>query len=350
MKISIVIPAYNAEQFLERTVDSVLAQTRTDWELVILDDGSVDGTFTVAQRFAEGDSRIRVVKTGNGGVANARNAGYRETNSDSEYVIFLDHDDTWQPHALARLMVALEESPQSIAAHALARTTDLEGTPNGQIHSWERRKVAGNQIKTCDRVEPTTFAVLICDCAISTPGVGLIRRAAFDKIKQPHPDPLLGKEREKDIYFDQAVATGDDWDMWLRLSLHGEIAFVDEVLLDWRQHGDNGSQNETATFASELRVRHKMSTWPELDAEQRRMADWRYQRVYASIERRNAKTCGRWFVQSLRRGRLGEAARFASTWLRTYAHYVGLRMFWESGRQTRPIPARLVETAQVLKS
>jgi len=350
MKISIIIPAYNAEQFLRRTVDSVIAQTWTDWELVILDDGSVDATYSIAQKCAAPDPRIRAVKSSNGGVANARNAGYRETNGDSEYVTFLDHDDTWHPHALERLVVALEESPQAVAAHALARTTDMDGVPTGQIHSDIRRKVVDRRIETCDRTEPTTYAVLICDCAISTPGVGLIRRAAFEKIKQPYPDPLLGKEREEGIYYDQAMGTGNDWDMWLRLSLQGDIAFVDEVLLDWRQHADNGSKDEAGMFAAEAMVRHKMSTWPELSDQQRDIADWRYQRVYASIERRNAKACARWFGGSLRRGRVGEAARFASTWLRTYLHYLGLRIFWERGRESRPIPRRLVDTAQVLKS
>jgi len=337
-KVSIIIPAYNAEQFLERTVDSVRAQTFTDWELVILDDGSVDATYSLAQKLASSDPRIRAVKSINGGVANARNAGYRESHSASEYVIFLDHDDTWKAHTLERLVVALEESPASIAAHGLAQTTDMDGVEIGQIHSWERRKVVGNRIAVCDRSEPTTFAVLICDCAISTPGIGLIRRSVFEKIN-----------RGDGVYYDQAVASGDDWDMWLRLSLHGDIAFVDEVLLDWRQHGDNGSKNESVTFAAEAKVRRKMSTWPELTDEQRRLADWRYRRVYASIERRNANTCANWFGQSLRRGRLGEAAQFAGKWLSTYTKYVGVKLFWENGHSERPIPTRLVETAQVLK-
>jgi glycosyltransferase involved in cell wall biosynthesis len=342
MKISIITPAYNAEAFLDRTVDSVLAQTWTDWELVIVDDGSVDNTFAVAKAYAEKNTRIRAVRTENGGVANARNAGYRETNPGSEYVIFLDHDDIWKPHALERLIVALEEHPEAIAAHALARTTDMDcqpvGAEGGQIHSWERRKVAGGRIEVCSRTEPTTFAVLICDCVISTPGVGLIRRSAFEKIN-----------RGDGVYYDQSVASGDDWDMWLRLSLHGDIAFVDEVLLDWRQHDANGSKNEASTFAAEAKVRRKMANWPELNAEQTQLANWRYQRVYASIERRNARTCGQWACESIRRRRWPDAAKFVARWLQTYVHYLGLRLLWNAGRESRPIPSKLVDTAQVLK-
>lgn len=342
MKISIVTPAYNAQEFLAETLESVIAQTFTDWEQVVVDDGSQDDTFAIAQRFAAWDPRIRAVLKPNGGVANARNYGYKNTDPSSEFVIFLDHDDTWKPEALARLVEALEAAPNAVAAHALARQTDLAGNPSGApggtIYSWERRKVVGNKIVTCSRTEPTTFACMICDCAISTPGVVLIRRAAFDKI-----------DRGDGIYFDQSVASGDDWDVWLRLTLRGDFAFVDEVLLNWRQHADNGSKSEHVTFAAESKVRQKMATWPELSPEQRRMAQWRYRRRYASIERGNARACWQWTRESVRTGDWKKTRHLARATVERYLYYLGIRHFWNL-RGKPPAPLRLVDIKQVLGS
>ncbi|HEX5322180.1 MAG TPA: glycosyltransferase [Capsulimonadaceae bacterium] len=340
MKISIVTPAYNAAGFLGATLESVLAQTFTDWEQVLVDDGSSDGTYEIATRYAARDSRVRVVQKPNGGVATARNFGYERISPDSEYVIFLDHDDTWKPDALERLLKALEADPKAVAAHALARQTDLDGNPTGApggtIYSYERRKVVGTKIEICSRAEPTTFACMICDCAISTPGVTLIRRSAFEKIN-----------RGDGIYFDQAVASGDDWDVWIRLSLRGDFVFVDDVLLNWRQHGDNGSVTEHVTFASESRVRQKMVNWPEFNPEQRRMAQWRYRRRYASIERGNASACWHWAWESARHREWGKTLRLTRTTLERYAYYLGLRHFWNLRRKP-PTPLRLVDVRQVL--
>jgi glycosyltransferase involved in cell wall biosynthesis len=340
MKISIVTPAYNATNFLRATLESVLAQTFTDWEQVVVDDGSTDKTREIAESYAAKDSRIRVVQKANGGVATARNFGYERVNPASEYVIFLDHDDTWKPDTLERLLKALEAAPSAVAAHGLARQTDLDGNPTGApggtIFSYERRRVVGAKIVTCSRTEPTTFACMICDCCISTPGVALIRRSAFEKIN-----------RGDGIYFDQSVASGDDWDVWIRLSLRGDFVFVDDVLLNWRQHGDNGSVTEHVTFASESRVRQKMVDWPEFNPEQQRMALWRYRRRYASIERGNASACWQWTRESASHGEWSKALLLARTTVSRYTHYLGLRHFWNLRRKP-PTPLRLVDIRQVL--
>src|SRR5262245_46364723 len=92
-RISIVIPTYNSEDYLAQTLDSGLAQTCGDWEVVVYDDGSRDGTVAVANRYSANDRRIRVLQGRNGGVAAARNQGFAAANPASEFVIFLDHDD-----------------------------------------------------------------------------------------------------------------------------------------------------------------------------------------------------------------------------------------------------------------
>ena len=112
LRVSIVVPMYNTEQYLASTVESVLGQTFEDWELVLFDDGSQDRTLEIARDFERRDRRIRVVEGVNGGTAAARNRGFAATSTVSEFVIFLDNDDTWEPDALRLLIEALEAHPE----------------------------------------------------------------------------------------------------------------------------------------------------------------------------------------------------------------------------------------------
>lgn len=104
--ISIIVPAYNAEQWLPVTVDSILAQTCTDWELIIVNDGSTDNTHRVARSYA--DDRIRVVDQANAGVSAARNTGL--SHARGNYIGFLDSDDAFLPDCLAAKLQVLQQS------------------------------------------------------------------------------------------------------------------------------------------------------------------------------------------------------------------------------------------------
>src|SRR5665213_2124337 len=98
--IGIITTAYNASTFIKKTIDSVLAQSITDWEYIIVDDGSKDDTFEFVSEVAKQDPRIRPFKIENRGTPGARNYGYAQASTKSEYAIFLDHDDTWNPDTL----------------------------------------------------------------------------------------------------------------------------------------------------------------------------------------------------------------------------------------------------------
>ena len=107
--ISVIIPAYNAEKFLNRSAESVLAQSYTDLELLIVNDGSKDATAAVAAQLAERDSRVRVFSIENSGPAMARNYALGQLSPRSEYVCFLDADDALTPDALAYALTAAEK-------------------------------------------------------------------------------------------------------------------------------------------------------------------------------------------------------------------------------------------------
>lgn len=107
--VSIIMPAYNCEGTLSDSVASVVCQTFTNWELIIIDDGSSDRTLSTAETWSRDDSRIRIVQLPrNCGVAYARNAGMREARG--QFLAFLDSDDLWLPHKLARQVAIMREN------------------------------------------------------------------------------------------------------------------------------------------------------------------------------------------------------------------------------------------------
>lgn len=105
--ISIVIPVYNAEKFIEETVASVRNQTRQEWELLLIDDGSTDGSGALLDRLAKQDERIRVFHLEGGGAAKARNMGTQ--NAEGRYLAFLDADDLWEKEKLEKELRFLQE-------------------------------------------------------------------------------------------------------------------------------------------------------------------------------------------------------------------------------------------------
>ena len=97
-KVSIIVPIYNSEAHLSRCIDSILAQTLTDFELILVNDGSQDNSGKICDNYAQKDSRIIVLHKENGGTSSARNVGLKK--SRGEYITFVDSDDTIYPHYL----------------------------------------------------------------------------------------------------------------------------------------------------------------------------------------------------------------------------------------------------------
>ncbi len=291
-QIGIVVPAYNGARFLRQMLESVLAQTVADWELVVVDDGSHDETPEIVRRFADRDRRIRLVQQGNGGVAVARNRGMAELSADCLEIAFLDHDDVWEADALATLSGALERDPQAAGAYGLARFVDAQGRPD-PTHELEafgrrRRGVRDGSLQDWPPTWPTGLEVMAVGCCISTPGQVLIRRQALGAAEP----------------FDAAAAPSDDWDLWLRLCTAGHLAFVDRLVIGWRQHDNNASRQHRSESASIRYTRAKLARSPQLTNEQRRLirlAD-RWHRWDASQWR------ARWARSALIEGRVLDAA------------------------------------------
>jgi glycosyltransferase involved in cell wall biosynthesis len=270
--ISIVIAAYNAERFLAETLASVQRQTETRWEVIVVDDGSIDRTAEVVSEFVLADGRFQLLRQDHAGLSAARNAGFRHTNPSSEYITFLDSDDLWLPEALASLLRRIERNPTAIGSHGLADFIDEHGTRfDVGVHPAQLRYrlvCRHGRLIRLGPDAPTDFEVLVNGYVMFPPGLLLARRRAYE---------FAGP-------FDPTLVGGEDIDMTIRLSRSGPIEFIDEVILYYRRHADSLSVNQSGEWATWF-VRCKAFHSRENTLEQRRLArrGWRaYQRSMAA--------------------------------------------------------------------
>ncbi len=242
--ISIVIPAFNTEAYLEHTLDSVLAQTVAEWELCLVNDGSADRTAEIAAQYAAQDPRIRAVFQANSGVSAARNFGAVQTQA--PLLIFLDADDVWEPDALAVLWETLHAHPEAPAVYGLARYIGKHGEPIDfgvcEGHQRFRLGLEHGRVRVWPADRPTTFAVEAVMERVMTCGTVLMRRKAWEEAGP----------------FDVELRMWEDWDFWLRLSRVGGLVFNDTLVLGYRRHEANVSSQRDLLESGEWRVRQKL--------------------------------------------------------------------------------------------
>lgn len=197
--ISVVIPVYNVEKYINQCIDSILSQTFTDFELILVDDGSPDQCPQICDRYAEQDQRIHVIHQKNSGLSAARNAGidWAFANSDSQWITFVDSDDWVHPELLERLYGAALEKHVNISVCKYQRT-------NGKDPQVESAPV---QLWT-----PEDFYVQY-NVNASVAWGKLYKKECFSKIRYP-----VGKIHE------------DEFITYKILFEHKKIAFIDAPL------------------------------------------------------------------------------------------------------------------------
>ena len=152
-KVSIIIPAYNAEKVLARCIDSVLAQTFTDFELLVMDDGSKDGTAALCDAYAAKDARVRVVHKENSGVSDTRNQAINLATG--EYLQFLDADDWITPEATALFVHAAEEYSADLVISDFYRVVDGWTARKGSID--EEGVLSREEFAACMAKSPADY-------------------------------------------------------------------------------------------------------------------------------------------------------------------------------------------------
>lgn len=195
--VSVVIPAYNAAACVARAVDSVLAQSWTDRELLVVDDGSRDGTVAVLGAYGD---RVRVLTQANAGPAAARNLGLRQARG--RYVAFLDADDWWLPSKLSRQVELLDQRPEVGFCSTATRVIAQDGTPGAD---WPC---------SCDGT-PLLETLFVRSAAVSGSTSGVLARREL----------LLEAGG-----FDASLRGFEDPDLWIRLAARTAYACIDEPL------------------------------------------------------------------------------------------------------------------------
>lgn len=142
-KISVIVPIYNTEQYLERCVDSILAQTYTNLEIILVDDGSKDSSPEICDRYGQTDNRVKVVHKQNGGLSSARNAGLDVATGD--YVGFVDSDDYISKEMYAVLANALNESDCEISNAMYVRVDEFGNTRPSKVPHDADKEILSEQ-------------------------------------------------------------------------------------------------------------------------------------------------------------------------------------------------------------
>jgi glycosyltransferase involved in cell wall biosynthesis len=233
--VSAITPAYNAERFLSAALDSALAQTLREFEVIVVDDGSTDSTAAIAARYAAAHPQhIRVVQQSNEGLCAARNAAMQLARG--KYFALLDADDVWLPQHLAASVHALESEPAVGLVHANIERIDAQGNA---LHVPPRYW----------REHDDAFARLFLrDEHVSCPTT-VFRRELIDR---------LGGF---DMRFNRLGC--EDRDLWLRIAAVCGLRFLPDVHARYRQHGANMSSNVRKMQCARLLLVDKFSETPQ---------------------------------------------------------------------------------------
>jgi len=215
-RVSVIIPTYNRRAYVQEAIDSVLAQTCTDYEIIVVDDGSTDGTGEVLrERYG---SLVVYAWQENQGVSAARNAAIRACTG--EFVALLDSDDLWLPRKLERQMAAFEQHPDTALVYSFGAEIDEKGFELGSGGHL------GQDLPEPDR----PFESLLQGCWI------------------PALTAVFRRECLTDVgYFDEGLVGAADWDMWLKIAERWPVVCVPEVLARYRVHAVNMTKMLYAT-------------------------------------------------------------------------------------------------------
>ena len=226
-QVSVIVPTYRHADFIGATLESVFAQTFTDYEVIVINDASPDDTDARLRPLAEA-GRIRYVRLEkNGGQAAARNQGIALARG--AFIALLDDDDLWPPDKLDWQVAALEAHPEAVVVYGRPSGINESGAPflprdrNGDPEPYPWNGGPGGDV----------YEAFAQTCWMVSPGQALIRRTTLDT--------LMGDGGGAPL--DATLWGCDDWDLWLRLAERGRFVFEDHVALHYRFHATNASRD-----------------------------------------------------------------------------------------------------------
>ncbi len=204
-QVSVVVPAYNVRSYIEQALVSLERQSFEDFEAIIVDDGSTDGTAEVVKLFVERDSRFQLLQKHNGGLSEARNYGIRHARA--EYIALLDGDDAYEPDKLATHVAVLDRAPEVGVVYSASRAIREDGRPT--FMSLSGKPIVSDPL-----------LALLCKNFIGHGSNAVFRRSLFDEVGE----------------FDEGLRSSEDQDFWLRIAATRRWRFyrVPQVLCHYR--------------------------------------------------------------------------------------------------------------------
>lgn len=301
-KVSVVIPCYNQARFLGEAIQSVLCQGYTDLEIIVVDDGSNDGTEEVASGYAKEDPRVRLIRQENRGLAAARNRGLAEAGG--WYVVFLDSDDRLVSGAVEVGVRELEAHPGCAFVSGICRKITADGSV---VPGWEQFRV---------RDDP--YLELLRSCPVYVPAV-MYRRSVFDAVGG----------------FDTSYKAAEDYDLYYRILERFPVYCHDTLVAEIRRHEANMTRDRT------LMLKYNMAA---LRSQRKRVKeDARYKDAYKAGERLWRDWHGAPVVNQVRahfqEGRWWRGLKGALTLLRYYPQ--GILLVANRGVEREKVARRL---------
>ncbi|HEX7976114.1 MAG TPA: glycosyltransferase [Anaerolineales bacterium] len=253
-KVTVLLPSYNRAGLLPVALHSVFAQTYSDFELIVVDDGSTDDTASVVRGFP--DPRLRYLSQENRGISGALNAGLGLARG--VYIARVDSDDRWLPDLLEREVAVLETRPDVGLVYSKAQAMDPQGQPLAQILGAPE-KFPGQTLKSI------LYGDFVCTIT------AVVRRECLE---QAGP-------------FDENLKGNEDWDMWVRLARVCRFAYLDQVLANFRQHTGRTTGGQSPHFVDIAQGRFylldKAFSQPDLPPEARSIRPAAYRNAHMDV-------------------------------------------------------------------
>jgi glycosyltransferase involved in cell wall biosynthesis len=235
--VSVIIPSYNCEEFINETIDSVLAQNYESIELLIVDDGSTDKTQDIIQTYGH---RVRLISQKNSGVCAARNRGVQEATG--QYICLMDHDDYWYSDKISRQINAFNEHPETGIVYSDFFLWHPDSS--GVFPKPESLNEKSDEDGIDQDFSGWIYHQLLLDCRVLT-STAMFRSEVFQKCG----------------FFDEALPYSEDWELWLRLSREYRFLKIKRPTTLYRQHPHQGNRKVRTIDHRSVLLSNSVKKW-----------------------------------------------------------------------------------------
>ncbi|OQY26343.1 MAG: hypothetical protein B6244_13890 [Candidatus Cloacimonetes bacterium 4572_55] len=241
--VSVIIPIYNGEKYIEETLISLYKQTYPVLETIIIDDGSTDRSVSIVEKIDDVSCRRKIVSQQNGDVSRARNEGIK--NAEGELIAFLDQDDLWRPDKIERQVSRFQKEPD----------IDLVFTDLVKFNDQGKSRRAKDKDRLARSLTDQNLFAKLSQKNVLMPSAVMVKKESFIRAG----------------WFDESFKTCGDYEMWLRMAALGmKFRYLPEPLTLYRMHEVNASRNVALMHRDRIKAIQKAFAMPGLTLDQKK--------------------------------------------------------------------------------